>query len=76
MFYRKTDISVLGFVVNYIDDNDNAQNKHFDYMSKCLSHETYFVKNCIEDLLRKELFKDTKKYPFGQTTEGILSLLN
>ena len=54
-FYYKKDISLLGFQV-YKKTNGLLTKKNYNFLSENLSHDSFFVKNCIDKLIEyKEL---------------------
>ena len=55
-FYRKTDITVFGFCL-YYKLGGLTYRKDIDYFSEVLSHDSFFTKQAIKELLRFDLFK-------------------
>ena len=54
-FYRKTEVTVLGFCI-YYKTNGETYKHHVNYISKNLSHDSFFTKKAIYNLLQNEFF--------------------
>ena len=52
IFYSKTQISLLGSVIYFIDQG-TLKKKHVNFLSKLLSHDGVFVKDCLRTLLSR-----------------------
>ena len=50
-FYQKQQVSVLGFVICYKDDQGLPITCYFDYLSPILSYDSLFIMDCIRKLL-------------------------
>jgi hypothetical protein len=63
-FYRKKQISLLGFAVHYRDGTGNPAIKYFDYLSKILSHDSLFVHECVAKLLDEPFMRRFQQFHF------------
>ncbi|PVZ96810.1 hypothetical protein BB558_007265 [Smittium angustum] len=59
-FYRKRQISDLCFCLIY-KDNGQMTRKYFNYLSENLTHDSFYVINCLKDLLSHEEFENFQK---------------
>ena len=50
-YYNKEMVSCLGFLIIY-KENDLIKRKYVDYFSKILSHDSLYVKECLNKLLK------------------------
>ena len=58
-FYYKKYISCLGFAIVY-KENGMVKRKYINYLSNVLNHDSFYVNNCLKELLKKG-FCDTYK---------------
>jgi hypothetical protein len=63
-FYSKKQISVLGFAIYYKDENNIQQIRYVDFLSEILSHDTFFVIECIEKLFKMPFMTSFKQVCF------------
>ena len=63
-FYSKKQISVLGFAIYYKDENNIQQIRYVDFLSEILSHDTFFVIECIEKLFKMSFITSFKQVCF------------
>ena len=54
IFYNKSQISCLGFCIIY-KENNVVKRKYVDYLSKIITHDSYYVIQCIQSLHKKYL---------------------
>ena len=54
IFYNKSQISCLGFCLIYKQDNQ-IKRKYYNYLSKIITHDSYFVIKCLESFQLKYL---------------------
>jgi len=64
-FYKKKQVSVLGFAVYYIDEFNNRAMRYFDFLSEILSHDSLFVTDCISKLLAQPFMARFTNFYFG-----------
>ena len=62
-YYRKKDVTLLGFII-YEKNNGVRSKTHLNYVSKFLSHDSFFVKECLHDILKKFQLKKYKNISF------------
>lgn len=53
-FYNKSQVSCLGFCLIY-KKNNVIKRKYIDYLSKIITHDSYYVIQCIKSLNNKHL---------------------
>lgn len=58
-FYNKSSISCLGFCVIYKLSGE-VQRTYYDYLSEVISHDSYFVINCLKKLEAENLERFSK----------------
>ena len=51
-FYYKKNISCLGFAI-VSKENGKVKRKYINYLSNVLSHDSFYVNNCLKELLKK-----------------------
>ena len=54
IFYNKSQVSCLGFCLIYKEDNQ-IKRKYYNYLSKIITHDSYFVIKCLESFQLKYL---------------------
>ena len=58
-FYNKSSVSCLGFMM-ITNSGGNIRRRYYDFLSEVITHDSFFVKNCIESLKDGTLSDFTK----------------
>ena len=68
-FYHKSEITLLGFCV-YYKIQGVVKTKYVCFISENLSHDSFFVKEAIKELLKKPLFEEMNHLRFWSDCEN------
>lgn len=59
-FYSKSQVTCLGFAVYLCSEDGSIVTHYFDFISYCLSHDAFFAKQCLAQLIPKIQNKSTQ----------------
>lgn len=59
-FFQKSQVSVLSFVC-HVKNNNVVKKKTITFLSLCLNHTAEFASECLESVLKSEVFNDINK---------------
>ena len=62
-FYNKKFVGCLGFCV-ITKENNEIKKRYFNMLSEILTHDSLYVKDCIDILIKEILPNDIKKISF------------